>query len=385
MRIGVLVETADGERRVATSPEGAERLTAMDHDVVIESQAGTGAGFTDDAYRSAGAQVGSRESVLRDFDILLQVRGSGTHDRDDGIAEALGADRTLIALLDPIWKPANCARLASTGASIIALELVPRITRAQSMDVLSSQATVSGYEAVLLAATMAPSMFPMLMTAAGTITPTRVFVLGAGVAGLQAIATAKRLGAVVDAYDVRPAAGEQIRSLGAKAVELQIDTHDSEGAGGYAKAQSEDQNRAQQDLLSPVIADADVVITTAAIPGAASPQLVTAAMVANMRPGALVVDLAAERGGNCEVTVVDEIVDHGGVTVIGPTHLASRSPRSASRMLSNNICALLDHLTTEGEVHLDPDDEITGAMLVASGGDICHQRTLEALSKAERS
>lgn len=379
MRIGVLKEVADRERRVALSPDSAASLIASGNDVIVERNCGHEVGFTDADYVASGASVVDREVVLADAQILLQVRASGTHDFDDGVIHHLNADRTLIANVDPLWMSTNAQRLVATGANVLALELVPRITRAQSMDVLSSQATVSGYEAVLLAASTSSRMFPMLMTAAGTVAPTKVFVLGAGVAGLQAIATARRLGAVVEAYDVRPAAAEQIRSLGAKAVELDFETTDSEDAGGYAKAQSDDQSIQQQRLLTPIIANADVVITTAAIPGAASPKLITEEMVDAMAGGSLIIDLAAERGGNCTLTVADQTIEHGGVTILGPTDLPSRSARDASQMLSNNITKLLDHLLTDGELAIDLDDEITAAMLVGSGGTVRHPRLLASI------
>ncbi len=365
--VGVLAEVAPAERRVALTPDGAERLIGLQARVVVEAGAGEPSGFGDDGYEQAGAEVTDRASVLGAANVLLQVRASGTHPVDDGVDGWLGAGKTLVGLVDPLWLSDNAARLSATGADILALELVPRITRAQSMDVLSSMATISGYQAVLLAAARSPRLFPMLMTAAGTVPPTRVFVLGAGVAGLQAIATAKRLGAVVEAYDVRPAAVEQIRSVGAKAIELAMESEDAEDAGGYAKSQTVDQNRRQQELLTPVIADADVVITTAAIPGRASPELVTTDMVEAMRPGSVIVDLAAERGGNCALTVADEETEHQGVLILGPTDLVSRSPRTASLMLSNNLVTLLDHLIDEGRLTIDPDDEIAGVMLVGAG------------------
>lgn len=381
----MLTEVALREKRVALSPDGVQKLMASGHEVVVEIGAGERAGFGDDAYRSSGARIGTRSDVLDTGGLLLQVRASGTHDIDDGVTARLGSHHMLIGLVEPLWMSSNAAVLAATGASILALELVPRITRAQSMDVLSSMATVSGYEAALLGATTAPRMFPMLMTAAGTVPPTRLFVLGAGVAGLQAIATAKRLGAVVEAYDVRPAAAEQIRSIGGKAVELDFETGDSEDAGGYAKAQSEDKNRQQQRLLTPFLADADVVITTAAIPGAASPELITTPMVEAMEAGAVIIDLAAERGGNCSLTEADVLVVHNGVSILGPTDLPSRSPRNASQMLSNNIVALLSHLTGDSDgsprssLVLDERDEITGAMLVAHGGEIVNPAVREKL------
>ena len=384
MRIGVLREVAALERRVALTPEGVRRLVESGHSVDAESGCGDGAGLSDASYADAGASVVQRDQVVANADVILQVRATGTHQTDDGVLAELDSSKVLIGNADPLWMAENAASIASTGATLLALELVPRISRAQNMDVLSSQVTVAGYEAVLLAATRAPRMFPMLMTAAGTVPPSRVFVLGAGVAGLQAIATAKRLGAVVDAYDVRPAAAEQIRSVGGRAVDLALEAGDAEDSGGYATAQTEDVNARQQRLLAPVIAEADVVITTAAVPGAASPELITADMVTMMRPGSVVIDLAAERGGNCSLTVADTEVLYDGITILGPTDLPSRSPRDSSQMLSNNIVALLDYLVADGALVVDVDDEVTGALLVARGGSVCHPRVLDKLDHATK-
>lgn len=385
MHIALLAEDATGERRVGLTPIAIAKLVASGHSVTVEPGAGRAAGFLDDQYRSAGARVvDDLAAALAEADAVVQVRGPGTHQsasRESGGISHLGSRNTYIALLDPLWRPDRATRLASTGASLLALELVPRITRAQSMDVLSSMATVAGYEAVLLAARQAPRMFPMLMTAAGTVPPARVFVLGAGVAGLQAIATAKRLGAVVHAYDVRPAAAEQIESVGGRAVTLDLATSDAEDAGGYARAQSDDQNARQQELLTPLLAESDVVITTAAIPGRASPELITASMVEQMAAGSVIVDLAAERGGNCALTQADIELDHQGVLILGPTDLASHSASTASQMFATNVVTLLDHLTDErGDLVLDRDDDITAAMLVAIGGEIVHPLVTDALT-----
>lgn len=379
MHVGVLAEPAPREKRVALTPIGVGALVAAGHDVSVESGAGSDAGLVDSAYAKAGAVVGTRAEAAS-ADVVLAVVG-GAPD----IAESARADQLHIALFDPLWDPNSVQTLAATGADVMALELVPRTTKAQTMDVLSSMATVSGYEAALLAARRLPRMFPLLMTAAGTIPAVKVLVLGAGVAGLQAIATARRLGAVVEAYDVRPAAVEQIQSLGARAIVLDMDTVDSEDSGGYAKAQDEGQNRRQQDLLTPHMRDADVVITAAAVPGRRSPVLVTTAMVEEMTEGSVVVDLAAERGGNCEVTVADKEVVHAGVTVLGPTDTPSWSAATASQMLSTNLVNLLDHLTEGTDLVLDREDEIVSAMLVASGGDVVHAQVRDALESARRS
>ena len=377
MRIAVLAEQRTGERRVALTPDAATKLIADGHTVDIESGAGEAAGFTDDAYRDIGATVTTdRATAIGAGGVIISVTRP-----DLESLPGLGADHSLVALLDPLWRPSPIAELASTGASALSLELVPRITRAQSMDVLSSMATVAGYQAVLTGAARSPRMFPLLMTAAGTVPAARVFILGAGVAGLQAIATAKRLGAVVEAFDIRPAAAEQIRSVGAKSVDLKLDTDDSEDSGGYAKAQGEDQQARQQAALTPFVAAADLIITTAAIPGARSPLLLTTAMVEAMKPGSLIIDMAAERGGNCELTVADQEVVHGGVTVLGPTQLESGDARSASLMFASNVVTLLRHLADDdGALVIDPADEITAAMLVAHGGSIPHERVAAALA-----
>ena len=358
MLITVLDATGERERRVALTPTGTADLVADGHEVAVRTGAGALAGFTDQAYGEAGATIEDADAEYRPGVVLTLGAPTG----------AFGPDHVIVGMLDPRWRPEPIATLAGGGATVLALELMPRITRAQSMDVLSSMATVAGTEAVLLAATRLPKLFPLMMTAAGTIPPAKVLVLGAGVAGLQAIATARRLGAVVSGYDVRPAATEQIRSVGATAIELDLGVGDAEDAGGYATVQTDDVAERQRDALAPHIAEADVVITTAAIPGAASPLLVTAAMVEAMAPGSVIVDMAAERGGNCELTRADEVVHHGGVEVLGPTDLASAAAQSASEMYSNNLVTLIRHLDDDGRLHLDPDDEITGAIVVARDG-----------------
>ena len=373
MRVSVVREGASGERRVALTPTGVEKLIGAGHEVWAESGCGISAGYSDADYEAAGASIADRSSLLEPEGVVvgINVVGSG-----------VGPQNTLMGLVDPLWKAADAQRLAETGATVLSLELMPRITRAQSMDVLSSMATVAGYEAVLLAASALPKMFPLMMTAAGTVPAARTLVLGAGVAGLQAIATAKRLGSIVSAYDVRPAAAEQIESVGAKSIQLELDTAQSEDSGGYAKAQSTDQNQRQQDQLAPYVADADIVITTAAIPGAKSPLLLTTSMVEGMKAGSVIVDLAAERGGNCALTVANEPVDHGGVTILGPTDLASGSAGSSSQMFSNNVVTFLKHLTAEdGSLAIDPEDEITAGTLVAAGGAVVHPRVVDALAK----
>jgi len=290
--------------------------------------------------------------------------------------------QVIVGTCEPLTSLAETRALADKGVTLLSLELMPRITRAQSMDVLSSMATIAGYKAVLLGADALPRIFPMLMTAAGTVAAARVFVVGAGVAGLQAIATAKRLGAVVEAYDVRPAVKEQVQSLGGKFVELELETDASEDAGGYAKELGEDFYRKQREMMLQVVANSDVVITTAAIPGKKAPILVTSEMVAGMRPGSVVVDLAAERGGNCELTRPGETVVVDGVTVIGPLNLASAIPYHASQMFAKNVSTYLQHLVSDGALTLDTDDEITAGTLVTRNGEIVHPTVLERMGQA---
>ncbi len=379
MKIAVLREQHEEERRVALTPAATAKLIDDGHTVVVEQGAGEAAGLLDEAYRDSGATIATdRHGAITNADMIVAVNRPDLSD-----LPGLGTEHTLVAMLDPLWLPEPIRGLAATGVSALALELVPRITRAQSMDVLSSMATVAGYQSVLTAAHRLPLMFPMLMTAAGTVPAARVFVLGAGVAGLQAIATARRLGAVVEAFDIRPAAAEQIRSLGAKAVELNLDTEDSEDSGGYARAQADDDQARQREALTPILAASDVVITTAAIPGVRSPELISTEMVEAMKPGSMVIDLAAARGGNCAVTVADEEVVHKGVTVLGPTRLESDAARSASLMFANNLVSLLRHLSTDdADLELDPDDEITAAMLVTAGGEVVHDRVAAALDES---
>ncbi len=381
MKIGVLAENQPGELRVALTPEAAAKLISDGHSVSVQREAGIGAGMVDAAYEAVGVTVADRASVLARAEVLLGVRGPGASDDPKPLLAQLDSGHTFIAVQDPLWRAKLMPTVADTGATLISLELIPRTTLAQSMDVLSSQATVAGYEAVLLAASKSPRMFPLLMTAAGTVPATRVLVLGAGVAGLQAIAIARKLGAIVSAYDIRPAAAEQIESLGARSVDLELDTSASEDKGGYAKAQGEDQAEVQKQKLAPHVAEADVLVTTAAIPGRRSPELVTAAMVEGMKPGSVIVDLAAERGGNVALTQADVEVVHHGVLVLGPTDLVSRSAATASQMFATNQVNLLRHLSDEhGNIAIDPNDEIASAIVVASGGQIVNDRVKEQLS-----
>ena len=384
MIVGIPKETFHGERRVAIMPASVSALTKAGLDVIVETAAGESAGFPDPAYEEKGARIASdRASLFAEAGIVLQVRMAGAAG-EVGVADLnlVRDGQVIVGLSEPLIGAASAKALAERGVTAFSMELIPRITRAQSMDALSSMATVAGYKAVLVAAAQLPRMFPMLMTAAGTLTPARVFVVGAGVAGLQAIATARRLGAKVDAYDVRPAVKEQVESLGASFVELPLETGGSEDAGGYAKAQDDAFYERQRAMMSQVVAASNIVITTALIPGKAAPLLVTTEMIAGMAPGSVVVDLAAERGGNCEPTQADHEVVTGGVTILGPTNLPATVPYHASQMYSNNITTLLLHLVKDGELVLDLDDEITQGTLVSRDGQVVHPRVREALETA---
>ena len=377
MKVAVLKESFPGERRVAVVPGVVPALLKAGLTVSIEQGAGEAAGFGDDDYRAVGATIVSRDEAFGS-DCLLTVRTGGAcgvgwpHDRDqlrDGVV--------LIGMCDPLSESDACREAAERGATLFALELVPRITRAQSMDVLSSQANIAGYRAVLLAANTLPKIFPMMTTAAGTITPAKVLVLGAGVAGLQAIATAKRLGAQVSAYDVRPAVKEQVQSLGGRFVELPLETGSSEAAGGYAKAMGEEFYARQRELLGKVVAESDVVICTALIPGQKPPVLVTREMIARMRTGSVIVDMAAERGGNCEGSRPDETAVVDGVTILGPTNLPAEVATHTSQLYAKNISTFLIHLVKSGLPNVTVDDEICRDTLVARGGQIVHPKISE--------
>jgi NAD(P) transhydrogenase subunit alpha len=382
--VGVPKETFEGERRVALVPIAVAHLKKAKLDVVIETGAGIAAGFTDSAYQEAGATVlPSRAEVFAQADIIAQVRAFGAN--PDGWKADLELSRkgqTLVAMMDPLGTPEPATEAAKKGIVAFALELVPRITRAQAMDVLSSQANLAGYKAVLLAADALPKIFPMMMTAAGTITPSRVFVIGAGVAGLQAIATARRLGGVVSAYDVRPAVKEQVESLGARFVELPIPAEHAQDAGGYAKALGAEFYKKQAELMASVLAESDVVITTAAVPGQKAPILVTRAQVEQMQPGAVIVDIAAERGGNCELTKPGETVVHNGVVVIGPLNIPSALAYHASQLYARNVATFLTNLVKEEQIRLDVDDEIVQETLVTADGEVVNSRIREKLGLA---
>lgn len=384
MRVAVLRETYDGERRVALVPAVIPSLSNLGLEVVLEAGAGTAAGFPDAAYEKAGCTVVPQRGDAATADCLVQVRSLGANpERGKADLPLLRSGQVVVGLCDPLSNPQAVRELAERGLTVFSLELMPRITRAQSMDVLSSMATVAGYRAVLLAATALPKMFPLLTTAAGTLTPAKVFVIGAGVAGLQAIATAKRLGAVVSAYDVRSAVKEQIQSLGAKFVEMPLESGAAEGKGGYAKEMDEEFYRRQRELLARVVGESDVVITTAAIPGKSAPILVTADAVRGMQPGSVIVDLAAERGGNCELTKPGATIETQGVTILGPTNLPSEVPYHASQMFAKNVTTFLQHLIKDGQFNFDLNDQITRDTLIARDGQVTHPAVSELVGTAQ--
>jgi NAD(P) transhydrogenase subunit alpha len=382
MVIGVPRESFPGERRVAIVPAVVPSLAKSGLEVVIEAGAGSAAGYLDADYAAKGARlVAERSEVFRLADVVVQVLCYGSNDRT-GKADLpmLRPGQILVGFLRALGSLETIQELAAAGVTAFSVELMPRITRAQSMDVLSSMATICGYKAVLLAADRLPKLFPMLTTAAGTITPARVFVIGAGVAGLQAIATARRLGAATSAYDLRAAAKEQVLSVGGRFIELPILAADAEDARGYAKAQDDTFYKRQAELLGNVVGESDVVITAAVIPGKKSPILVTREMVRRMAPGSVIVDLAAERGGNCEATSAGNVVEEDGVTVIGYINLASSVPYHASQMYARNVTAFLLHLFRDGRLHAGVDDEIARETLVTQGGEIVNPRVREFFS-----
>lgn len=384
MIVGVPRETFPGEQRVAIVPASLKTMQRLGLELIVERGAGVAAGVSDADYEAAGAKiVDSRDEVFEKATIIAMVRAAIANPDNQADVERLRADQTIVAQADPLSDPQRMAALAEGGARLFALELVPRITRAQSMDVLSSMASLAGYKAVLLGAAALPKQFPMMMTAAGTVKPARVFVIGAGVAGLQAIATAKRLGAVVSATDVRPAVKEQVESLGGRFVDTT--TVSGEGQGGYAKALDEDAKREQQEKVKAVLRESDVVITTAAVPGKKAPILLTAEMMSALPAGAVVVDLAAERGGNCELTRPGETVVVDGVTILGPENIPSTLARDASLMYSNNLTTFLKEFVKDGNISIAPENEVTAGTLVFEGGQLVHPfvRELAGLPKLE--
>ena len=385
MIVGVPKETLPGERRVALVPMSIRALNKSGVEVLVEASAGIAAGFPDSEYADKGAKIAAtRDEVFGSADIVTQVRAYGAN-LDEGKADLslMSQGQTVIGLFEPLTSTAAAREVAERGVTLFAMELIPRITRAQSMDVLSSMATIAGYKAVLLAADHLPKMFPMMMTAAGTIAPAKAFVVGVGVAGLQAIASAKRMGAVVQAYDVRPAVKEQVQSLGAKFVEMELETGDAEDAGGYAKALGDEFYRKQRELMTSVVSENDVVITTAAVPGKKAPVLVTGDMVRGMAPGSVIVDLAAERGGNVELTRPGETVVENGVTILGPLNIPSEIPYHASQMYAKNITTFLAHLVKDGQLQLDTEDEITRDTMVTHDGQVVNERVREAMGAAQ--
>src|SRR5262245_53644255 len=383
MKIGVLKETFPGERRVALSPNLIPGLLKAGHSVAVQTGAGEAAGFPDNQYVEKGATIGTRTDIITS-ELLLQVRALGANpDAGRADLEHLQRFQIVIALCEPLSQPKLAKEIAECGVTLFSLELMPRITRAQSMDVLSSMATVAGYRAVLLPAAPLPQLFPTMTPAAGTITPAKVFVMGAGVAGLQAIATARRMGAIVSATDVRAAVKEQVQSLGAKFVETPVEAAKAEGAGGYAQALDEETYKKQREAMTKVVADSDVLITTAAVPGRKAPILVTADMVKLMQPGSVIVDLAAERGGNCELTKPGHVVEVNGVTIVGPDNLPSDVPYHASQMFGKNVVTFLQHLVAEGlPGKVNMNDEITRETLICRDGELVNARVRQLLEPA---
>jgi len=388
MIIGVPKESFPGERRVALVPMVIPNLIKAGFEVVIEAGAGVDACYPDDNYIQSGARIlPGRKEVFAAADIVVQVLSPGSNDKT-GKADLplLRQHQILVGFLRPLGSIETVQAIASAGVTAFAVELIPRITRAQNMDTLSSMATICGYKAVLLAADTLPRLFPMLTTAAGTITPARIFIIGAGVAGLSAIATARRLGAVASAYDLRPATKEQVHSLGGRFIELPIETKEAEDARGYGRAQDEVFYQRQRELLGRVVAESDVVITAAVVPGRKPPVLVTREMVARMAPGSVIVDLAAELGGNCELTRASQVVIEGGVMVLGYINLASRVPYHASQMYARNVTAFLLHLFRNGKLQLDGDDAITRETLVTHDSEVVNalvQKFFSLPSKAK--
>lgn len=368
MKIGVLKETREGETRVALVPDAVPKLLKLGVEVLVEPGAGVASGFLDDAYEAKGAQV-SAEAGSAEVVLAVQAPEPGR----------LSAGQVLASTMDPLGNPAGVQALADAGITGIALELVPRISRAQAMDVLSSMANVAGYKAVLMAATASPKLFPLMMTAAGTVRPAKVFILGAGVAGLQAIATARRLGAVVEAYDIRSDTKEQVESLGAKFVEFDLGVGDQQDSGGYAKELTDEQKALQAKLMAEVIQAADAVITTAQVPGRRAPRLIPEDVVEGMKPGAVVVDMAADSGGNCAYSKPGEEVVVNGVTILGPSNLPASVGSTTSQLFAQNLVALLGLIVEDGALSIDLEDEILAGAVVTKDGAVVHPRIQEAL------
>ncbi len=378
LTIGVPKQDAGGETRVALTPDGVKRLTARGIRVVVEPGAGVRAFHADEAYASAGAKVERDAATVWGADVVCVVAPV-----EEGAAAGLKSGGARNGMLRPVERAGVMRSLAERGVTAIAFEAVARITRAQRMDALSAMSTVAGYRAAILAAQRCPKFFPMMMTAAGTITPARVLVVGAGVAGLTAISTARRLGAVVEGYDIRPAAKQEVLSLGARLVELPVAPAQAETAGGYAREQSAEQQRAQAALLADHVAQADVVITTALVPGRRAPRLIDRGTLERMRQGSVVIDLAAEAGGNCEATRADEEVRVGGVLVLGPTNLPAQAPVHASQMYSKVVEAMLEEVAPKGELSLDMGNDVVGPSAVTHAGEVRHAGVRAALGLGE--
>ena len=376
MLVGVPKESKQDERRVALVPKDVGAIRKLGAKVAVETGAGASAYCLDEEYAEAGATVTSRDGVLTDADVVLTVNGVS----DDGRGLKRGA--ALVGFLEPLDAPSSMNSMAQAGLSLLAVELIPRITRAQSMDALSSMAMIAGYKAVLLAAQHSPYIFPLMMTAAGTLTPAKVFVIGAGVAGLQAIATARRLGALVEGYDIRPEVKEQVESLGATFAVLDVGVERVTGSGGYAAEQSKEYYRRQQEALAEHLSGVDVIVTTAAVPGRKAPMLLPSQITDRLRAGTVVVDLAAERGGNCALTMPGQVVNSNGVIVDGPLNLPSSVPFHSSQMYSKNLVNLLAPLVKDGALQLDLEDEVVRGALVGHAGELVHRAVQEALSKS---
>lgn len=381
MIVGIPKETSENERRVALIPPSIPTITKVGIQVLVESGAGVKAGFMDDEYEKKGAKIAkTHEEIFSLSDIILQVRGLGANPEGySNDLKLMQKGQVVIGFFEPLYAPEIIAQAAKRGIVAFSMELIPRITRAQNMDALSSMATISGYKAVLLAAVNLPKMFPMLMTAAGTLLPARVFIIGAGVAGLQAIATSKRLGAVVQAYDVRPTVKDQVQSLGAKFVELRLESQEAEDKDGYAKAMGEEFYQKQRALMASVLKESDIVITTASVPGKKAPVLLTASMVKEMPRGSVIVDLAAEKGGNCELTKPSKSSEKYGISIIGPVNLPSSTPYHASQMYAKNITNFALLLIKDSKLQINLDDEIINQTLLTKDGNVVNNRVLEAL------
>ncbi len=380
MKLGVLKETFPGEKRVSVIPQNVDAFKKMGFEVLVEEGAGKGAYYSDDDYRSLGATISSREDILKNADVICYVRAPGADKNNVNDIKSMKEDAIVVGMMEPLANPEIFKNYAEKKITTFALELIPRITRAQSMDVLSSMATIAGYKSVIIAAELLGKIFPMFMTAAGNLMASKVFVLGAGVAGLQAIAIAKKLGAIVEAYDVRPEVKEQVQSVGGKFIEIGLETQEASDKSGYAKAMSEEFYKKQREMMLKVFEYTDVVISTASVPGKKAPVLITKEMVERMKPGSVIVDLAAEKGGNCELTKPGEVYEHNGVKIFGAVNLPSTVPVHASQMYSNNIRNFIKLLISkEGKLNIDLSDEIIKNTLVTKDGEIVNDLVRKAM------